>query len=763
MNFERLLQQHLLNYKRIFDKNTGLILKDDLKKIFVKYYEIIKAYYVDFKKFKNLKERKNSFPLETYKEELKGIIDDMLNKHLNFLIIEKAFSNSDNIGANKFFKRLVELLVELKNLVTQLIYIVERKDDVEKSFYQQQIRLNVNKISSLKKEVETHLNFIKEPTSDAIPLFDDAAIDLAYREGNKKKGLILKEKTRDASNIPQEMLAPPNLVPAVLKKDLRRLMRENATPSIPLPPPYPQSFAPTIQAAPSAYPQSLAPTIQAVPSAPAAYPRAVSRLSRKSPIPPIWVDPQPPPLRIYDDLNAPLYPSIPRPPSASKRPVIVPSVIRHPSAKNVALNAARNFADMGQYHYPPSRKSPKSPKSPTVLAPTARSGSHSFNSKSDRYDKKPEFDIEGYVKNPPEVYLIDNKDDGLCFLNAIFDYLLYSDKLSIMYERLSAIEKLILKQKKYNDSEDIKKIKETALLLISQLYVAEGTYERLIPISVESVEHYKKKGETGQLISLKGNKRLKFTDNKNKIEHLGHPFGKDTKPYYENQRLIFAISMKYVLALYILSYGKKKFTDIITYAIKHTLFIEVEEDIDPYRNEWNQNLLDYYHARYENIYDEKGNPEIYRKRNGDRAGAVATPEDIAEFVYQYANEYMKNNNFFANQTLTVMFQKILFKKIKDAEGENIPRFWLELATARTEYQDLRATNIFERVLNKYRFKTLPDGKYIHKDDKYDNYISLLCDTIRTHYLLFLLKREFKYAVVDNPTGGGKPKMPKKAK
>jgi hypothetical protein len=759
MNFERQLQQHLLNYNRILHKNTGLMLKDDLNKIFVKYYEKIKAYYVDFKNFRKLKGRKNSPPLESYNVELKEIIDDMLNKHLDFLIIEKAFSNSNNIGANKYFKRLIEL----KNLVTQLIYIVERKDNVDKSFFHQQIKLHITKILTLIKEVETYLNFIKEPTNDAIPLFDDAAIDLAYREGNKKRELILKkvEKIRDASNIPQDMLAPPNLVSAVLKKDLRRLMRENATPSIPLPPPYLQSFPPTIQAAPSApaaYPQSLAPTIQATPSAPSAYPRAVSRLSRKSPIPPIWVDPQPPPLRIYDDLNAPLYPSIPRPPSASKRPVIVPSVIRNPSAKKETFNAVRNFADMDPYHSPPSSKSPKSP---TVPALTARSGSHSFKSNSHRYDNKPEFEIEGDVKTPPDVYLIDNKDDGLCFLNAIFDYLLYSDKLSIMYERLSAIEKLILKQPKYKDREDIKEIKKTALSLLSLLYVAEGTYERLIPISIESVDNYKKRSETGQLILLKGDKMLKFIDNKNKIEHLGHPFGKDRfgndkKPYYENQRLIFALSMKYIVALYILSYGKNKFTYMITYAIKHTLFVEVEGEADPYRNEWNQNLLDYYHDRYEIKYDTNGEPEIYRKR-GD---AVATPDDIAEFVYQYVNEYMKNNNFFANQTLTVMFQKILFKKIKNAKGENIPRFWLEIATARTEYQDLRATNIFERVLNKYRFKTLPDGKYIHKDDKYDNYISLLCDTIRTHYLLFLLKREFKYAVVDNPTGGGKPKRPK---
>lgn len=386
------------------------------------------------------------------------------------------------------------------------------------------------------------------------------------------------------------------------------------------------------------------------------------------------------------------------------------------------------------------------------------SRSHSFKSKSPYNDEKPEFDIEGDVRNPPEVYLIDNKDDGLCFLNAIFDYLLYSGKLPTMYERLLAIEELILGQEKYkNDISYIQQIRDFAFKNIGFKGWYDPLEKLLIPTAIEKNNELMEKKEQGQLIRLEGTNMLKFTDNKEKIKHLGHPFGNDKKPYYEDQRLIFAKSMKYIVALYILSYGKSKFTDIITGAIKNTLFVEVAEgSTDPYRNEWNQKLLKYFHDRYKIVYDTKGIPEIHRKTDG----AVATPEDIAELVYQYVLEYMKDNYFFANQTLIIMFKKILFKKIKDAKGKNIPRFWLEIATARTEYQDLRAINIFERVLNKYRFKTLPDGKYIHTDDKYDNYISLLCDNNRTHYLLFLLKKEFKYDVFGLSRGGGKPKRPK---
>ena len=381
--------------------------------------------------------------------------------------------------------------------------------------------------------------------------------------------------------------------------------------------------------------------------------------------------------------------------------------------------------------------------SPPVLS--ARRGSHSFKSNSSYNEEKPEFDIEGDVRNPPEVYLIDNKNDGLCFLNAIFDYLLYSGKLSIMYERLLAIEELILGQEKYGDRGDIKEIKKTALSLIG---VGEGTYDlsvkKLIPVSQAREIYYIKQNEKGQLIRLIGDEGLRFKDSNNKVEYLGHPEGKKT---YEERRKKFAISMKYVLALYILSYGKKKFIDMIVF----TLTAETSHI------EWTENLRKTFKDNYEGNLDG--------------------------FVYEYVLEYLINKNFFVNQTLIVMFKKILFKKIKKPSGENIPRFWLEITTifmdyekaivpSEDKYPDLRTliddknNKKFERVLNKYRFKAsgaAQSNKYIHTDYKYDNYISLLCDEDRLHYLLFLLKDDTNnYLVVDKPRGGGKPKRPKTA-
>jgi hypothetical protein len=425
------------------------------------------------------------------------------------------------------------------------------------------------------------------------------------------------------------------------------------------------------------------------------------------------------------------------------------------------------------------------------------SKNHSFKSKSPPTVEKPVFEI---VKTedgiPRKVYLIDAKDDGLCFINAIFDYLLYSDKLSIMYERLLAIEKLILKN--YGANIDILRIKKFAL---SRLDVREGTYDllekQLIPIIQINEIYHGNKNEEGQLIRLTGIQiesdnpkyedytQLYYTDTAKKVEHLGHP--KREPETYKKRRIYFAISMKYVLALYILSYGKNKFTDIITDAIKNTLFVKVAENSpDPYRNEWNQNLLDYYHSRYEIKY-EKGIAEIYRRIDKK----VATPEDIEEFVYQYVLQYMDDNEFFANQTLIIMFGKILFKKLSYKDGTLIPRFWLEIEKAineplrraaagrvpkEGEYLELRENAKFTRVLSKYRFRTREEAdaegitstKYIHIENSHDNYISLLCDENRTHYLAFLLEEELKYQLVDKPKQepkrGGRPKTaPKRAK
>ena len=66
------------------------------------------------------------------------------------------------------------------------------------------------------------------------------------------------------------------------------------------------------------------------------------------------------------------------------------------------------------------------------------------------------------VKNNPKIYLINAVGDGDCFINAIFDYCLYTGTLEAMYNRMIHIELLIAsKYAKYG--EGIKKAKEFAI------------------------------------------------------------------------------------------------------------------------------------------------------------------------------------------------------------------------------------------------------------------------------------------------------------
>jgi hypothetical protein len=729
------------------DKEKQLRLPFNRNKLLQTYYNIISEYYKSLESYYGI--------IKDYdKEGLTEIKKEMVKIYVKILKIRKILSTIEEKGED--YKEGFKKVKVMEDLITNFIDLLENRWRANGMMYEDDFEINSVNVKILRLELMKKYKFLitHKPNIEIEEELKIARKQLEMLEGERAIKMDLQKARRI---VPEPVHKYKGVVPAVINPKRIPVKRafpipampatiiaeRQSTPSFPLPPPYPQQeFAPTIQAGPAALRISRTPRTSQKPLTPE------ELLSRANAL--IIAAANVSPNNKKVDILRPsdtrglgdIYPPVNFLPAQSparrlsQRPPLAPLA-------PAAASKRRNI-----------RPLPKG--APELLAQVMPSRSHSFKSNSPRNDEKPEFDIVSDKKGTPEVYLIDAVNDGLCFLNAIFDYLLYSDKLSIMYERLSAIEKLILKQDKYKTDNDILRIKRGAL---SQLDIKEGTYDifikEVIPVSASNVNYYIKRKEKGQLIRLKGDERLKFIDNQDKVEHLGHPKGKDKKDDYEKQRLIFAKSMKYIVALYILSYGKKKFSDIITDAIKNTLFIKVEGEADPYRNEWNQKLLDYYHANYYTF----GN-EIYRKTDG----AVATPEDIADFVYQYVFEYMNDNGFFANQTLITMFKKILFKKIKNTEGKNIPRFWLEFATSRTEYQNLRATTIFDRVLNKYRFKTLPNGKYIHKDDKYDNYISLLCDQNRTHYLLFLLKSELKYDVVDKPTGGGggKPKRPKTA-
>jgi hypothetical protein len=681
-------------------------------------------------------------------EEVLAIREELQKTHRQGFKIREKLEKKYTQGYSLMESINFEILIEMENLITASIILLDKGDPNNDKAYIKQLETYIKEFETYKKQLYQEQGRFKLPdTIMATPVAQEAAY---YNPSLNLSG----NQRRDLSPTKQQASRIGGIVPAVMRPRLKA------------------------RATNQEVKQLLSPVDVYRPSALNLLPIVPSHI-RSTTAPPVSpLVPARPPVARPPVAARPLVPARPpvaRPPVARPPVADSQSTVRTPRPRQAA--ARRNDALAYGVRQQHNNKSPSSKN-------------HSFKSKSPPTVEKPVFEI---VKTedgiPRKVYLIDAKDDGLCFINAIFDYLLYSDKLSIMYERLLAIEKLILKN--YGANIDILRIKKFAL---SRLGVREGTYDllekQLIPIIQINEIYHGNKNEKGQLIRLTGIQiesdnpkyedytQLYYTDTAKKVEHLGHP--KIEPDTYKTRRINFAISMKYVLALYILSYGKNKFTDIITDAIKNTLFAEIEDpdnSTDPYRNEWNAKLLKYYKDTFKNEYDE-----IYRISDE----AVATPTDIAEFVYQYVFEYMSDDNkFYANQTLIIMFGKILFKKLSYKDGTLIPRFWLEIEKAineplrraaagrvpkEGEYLELRENAKFTRVLSKYRFRTREEAdaegitstKYIHIENSHDNYISLLCDENRTHYLAFLLEEELKYQLVDKPKRGGKPKRPKTA-
>ena len=710
----------------LINKNNKRLLESlnnaNHQELLVLYHTEVEKYYDELNKYRKNAHDRDSNSNRKVLDNFKTIKGEIMYIYINITKIRRMINTSKD-------EMIFDKIKVIETLITNSIFLIERRNNMPTEDYISDIDSSLLEIEELKTELLPNIKFLililRTKDTGNLPLYIQPPKDNLPPQPTNTGSRLQMLSAKVSAQPPQPQA---HIVPAVVRRDRGRYRKGQEAA---------QAAQEAAQAAQEAAEAGISPRPRQSAKAAAGL-RPASGTPRNRGIVPSYTPLPPPPY-------SPLYRRTSAAAAAASSN-LPPTIIAQPPVYRPPIKLGKETME-GKYVrgvYPsllPNKVVPvdKLKISPPVLS--ARRGSHSFKSNSSYNEEKPAFEIERDAINPPEVYLIDNKNDGLCFLNAIFDYLLYSNKLTIMYERLLAIEELILGQEKYGDRGDIKEIKKTALSLIG---VGEGTYDlsvkKLIPVSQAREIYYRKQTEKGQLIRLIGDEGLRFKDSNNKVEHLGHPEGKKT---YEERRKKFAISMKYVLALYILSYGKKKFIEMIDF----TLTAETSHI------EWTENLRKTFKNKYE------GNLE--------------------GFVYEYVLEYLINKNFFVNHSLIVMFKKILFKKIKKPSGENIPRFWLEIATIfmnygmarvprKDEYPDLRTftddkgNRTFERVLNKYRFKAsgaAQSNKYIHTDN-YDNYISLLCDNNRTHYLLFLLKKEIKYDVFGLSRGGGKPKRPK---
>lgn len=385
---------------------------------------------------------------------------------------------------------------------------------------------------------------------------------------------------------------------------------------------------------------------------------------------------------------------------------------------------------------PSKQQSPLLPvRSPRIIS------SHSFVSNSP-YSEGYREHLKSvvYETNENAIYLINVIGKGECFINAIFDYGIYTGTLIDIYKRLSALEKLI-KKIYINDTQSAKNISN-----IFQIFSVETCMEEYIN------DNMSLSGNIGNNLATVEKKLDLY--NFDKVQYLKHNNKVISYNIYEKNRRNFVKSMKYLLCYYVFTYGKKKFREIIKYKFK---IYELDETFPEEYIDWHIDLreyvcLNFYSNTKEDI--EKGEYNITCNNKGN-----INPTDlnndvlIDKFIFEYMRLYANNPTFYVNEELIIIFKKILFKKIKETNGKIIKRFVLdietfEVVTSKDEKGNFKFTkeNKIIRGFQNFRFQNDEERvekklgkinkKYIHKSQEHE-YISLLIDRNITHYLLFL--------------------------
>jgi hypothetical protein len=318
--------------------------------------------------------------------------------------------------------------------------------------------------------------------------------------------------------------------------------------------------------------------------------------------------------------------------------------------------------------------------------------SHSYNSKSSHSMLLTDFVTND---NKSELLLINAIGDGDCFINAIFDYGLYTGNLFHIYDRLINFELLIKNLPKYENS--IKKAKS--------LFGGSPILNKL------TSEEYAK---------ILDNKLIKEDDNETRrlkniykipaeqlLTCFHHPFPADRdrlSKEYEIERKKFIKFMKYIQVLYVFTYGYniiiKKLTNIFSIAKKADLLESFDFDI---------NFVNYIKRNY---YNERGD--------------LKEPINISTFLDDYMNFYARTEGYYTGGDQILIFKKIFFKKLKLRDlRESIPCFWLNY-----EFQK----NISLSAKEIKFMKTLKESAEVDNDKKF---ISVIRDG--EHYKLFVYR------------------------
>ncbi len=299
-----------------------------------------------------------------------------------------------------------------------------------------------------------------------------------------------------------------------------------------------------------------------------------------------------------------------------------------------------------------------------------------------------------------ELLLINAIGDGDCFINAVFDYGLYTGKLSDIYERLINLELLIASVQKYQNSID----------KVKSFFVENPKLDKLTREEYATILENK--------LIKESDKDTKAFKDKYKVPEeqilmcYHHPYPQDRKilsKEYEIERKKFINFMKYIQVLYIYTYGNKIIIK------KLTKIFNIAKNAD---------LLDSFD--FDTTFIEHVKSNYYNKK-----GELKEPINIPDFLDDYMNFYANTNGYYSGQDQILIFKKIFFKKLKlKGSGKPIPCFWLNYDFV---------GHIKLSIKNIKFMKTLQESL---EEDKNKNFISIIRDG--EHFKLFLYRDQTIY-------------------
>ena len=290
---------------------------------------------------------------------------------------------------------------------------------------------------------------------------------------------------------------------------------------------------------------------------------------------------------------------------------------------------------------------------------------------------------------PRNLVLINAVGDGDCFINAIFDYGLYTNKLKKIYNKIYYLINYILK--KYTNNEIIKQINENFKLLKQKFNLIKNN--NIINIINKSLFLVKPIPEQ---YTKRINIQKYYTHKKYDVED---PNG--LSKIYEDHRYMFIKYMKFIYALYSLTINFESF----------------REDLKNY----------YFHQEF----------------NQDTRQNLA--EELVEFITgkYYIDNNLKENTNFDKLTIDYIYQFYIEDNIYSSKME-ISRFQKMFAEPipiiDTSFQDDKFFIDHEFLTN---IKKDDNYKKEHKDGIKEHNISVINEN-GNHFLLCLYEDEMLY-------------------